>query len=83
MLKALDSDCEAAEGSDREAVPGEMAQPPEPGHQEDCLDRRGGQSDLQRAQAVGKPVGQDCKAGPRQNRQCHKKPLELHHETEV
>lgn len=39
-----------------------MAQPPEPQHQEDSVDRGGRPHHLQCSQAMGQPVGQDRQA---------------------
>lgn len=62
----VDADRTTPEGPNRQAVPRAVAQPSQPQHQEDGLDRRGGQDHLQRSQAVGQPVGQDCQTAARQ-----------------
>lgn len=58
----VDADRATPQGPDRQAVSRAMAQPPEPQHQEDSVDRGGGPHHLQRSQAMGQPVGQDCQA---------------------
>lgn len=58
----MDADRATPQGPDRQTVSGALAQPPEPQHQEDGVDRGGGPHHLQRAQAVGQSVGQDRQA---------------------
>lgn len=55
--KALVGDRQAPEGSYRQAVPRALAQPPEPGGEEDVVDRGRGPDHLPGARETGKPLG--------------------------
>lgn len=62
--KALVGDRQALEGSYRQAVPRTLAQPPEPGGEEDVVDRGRGPDNLPGAWETGKPLGWNCEAAP-------------------
>lgn len=55
--KALVSDRQAPEGSYWQAVPRALAQPPQPGGEEDVVDRGRGPDHLPGTRETGKPLG--------------------------
>lgn len=57
--QTLVSDRQAPEGAYRQAVPRALAQPPEPGGEEDIVDRGGRPDHLPGTREVGQPLGRN------------------------